>query len=205
MDVIEAIEKRRSIRQYKPDPIPEAVLEQVLSAVRLAPSGKNYQPWKFIVVRDAEMKKEIAAACSWYTPFDRAVAQDWVADAPVIVVACGHIKEAAVKYYEDERVIIARRATADKEGASPADYESTLPMDLAIALDHLTLAAVEHGLGTCWVAGLDEQKLKALLKIPEDVWAPVVMPLGYPVSWPNATKRKPLEEIIAYETYGVTT
>ncbi|MBE0633942.1 nitroreductase family protein, partial [Candidatus Bathyarchaeota archaeon] len=60
MNVIEAIKTRRSVRKYKPTPIPEEHLKTILEAARLAPSAGNKQPWKFIIVRDPDTKKKLA-------------------------------------------------------------------------------------------------------------------------------------------------
>ena len=78
MDVHEAIKNRRSVRAYKPDPIPEESLEKVLEAARLAPSAHNDQDWKFIVVKDSEKRKQLAEA---------ARSQSFIAEAPVVIVA----------------------------------------------------------------------------------------------------------------------
>ena len=194
MDVIDAIKKRRSIRNYRPDEIPEDVLKKLLNAMRLAPSGKNRQPWKFIVVRDKATKAKLAAVCS---------GQTFIAEAPVVIVACGSEKEAAARYYKDGQIIAADGwAVAQEMERGTVEYESCLPADLAIALDHLTLAAVEEGLGTCWIGSLDERQVKGLLSIPDDMRAPIVMPIGYPTSWPDPRPRKPLDEIICYERYN---
>ena len=80
MDTIEAILQRRSIRQYKAEPIPEAHLRQILEAGRHAPSASNRQPWHFVVVREPEQKRRVAAACGQ---------QMWMADADCIVLALG--------------------------------------------------------------------------------------------------------------------
>lgn len=79
MTVIEAIRTRRSVRAYKPDPIPEEVLMQVLDAARLAPSAGNRQPWVFYVVRSPEVKEKLRAAYG----------AEWLHAAPVVIVACG--------------------------------------------------------------------------------------------------------------------
>jgi nitroreductase len=194
MNVIEAIEKRRSIRRYKPDEIPEDVLDRLLNVLRLAPSGSNRQPWKFIVVRDKEMRVRVAAACG---------TQRWIGEAPVIIVACGSRRAAAAIYYEDQKLCVATgQVVIEERGKKPDEYVSSLEWDLAIALDHLTLAAVDEGLGTCWIGLVNEPELKQCLSIPNDLTAQLVMPIGYPVSWPEAGQRKPLEEIICYDRYG---
>ena len=203
MGVVDAIKKRRSIRNYKPDEIPEDVLAKLLNAMRLAPSAGNRQPWKFIVVRDKETKKKLALACHYATISGGSRVQRWIAEAPVVIVACGSEKEAAVTYYKDgEHFIAFGWDIAEEMKSGSIKYESWLPWDLAIALDHLTLAAVEEGLGTCWIGGLNEREIKELLSVPDDIRVPVVMPVGYPVSWPGPRPRKPLDEIVCYDEYS---
>jgi len=203
MDVMEAIQKRRSIRRYKSDDIPDDVLDRLLNAMRLAPSAKNRQPWKFVVVRDRTIKSKVAAACSWRTADGKLVSQNWIAEAPVVIVACGFEKEAAVRYCKKGDVITADWVALEAEMAqAPIEYESALPWDMAIAMDHLMLAATAEGLGTCWVGGLNEEEMKEILSIPDDVRAPLAMVLGYPVSWPGPRRRKSLGEIICYNKYS---
>lgn len=72
------IKGRRSIREYKPDPIPDDVLKRVLNAARLAPSAKNIQPWRFIVVKDKGLRQKLVEPCHY---------QEFIAQAPVII--CG--------------------------------------------------------------------------------------------------------------------
>ncbi len=201
MDVLEAIQKRRSIRSYKPDRIPDEILGKLLNAMRLAPSGGNRQPYRFVIVQDNEMKAQLAAACRWNP--GRPKGQGFIAEAPVVIVACGSEKDAVCRYYEDGQVFLAtgRDAPAETDG-SPVEYQSVVDIDLAIAIDHLTLAAAEEGLGTCWIAALDEREIKKLLSVPQDMRVLVVMPVGYTASWPEARARKPLEEIVCYDKYG---
>ena len=72
---MEVVKKRRSIRKYKPDPVPNEIINQILEAARLAPSGSNRQPWHFIIVKDSETKKKLGLPI-------------WAAEAPVIIVGC---------------------------------------------------------------------------------------------------------------------
>jgi len=72
---MEVIKKRRSIRRYKPTPVPEDILTKILEAARLAPSAGNRQPWHFIVVRDDEKKKQLGIS-------------EWAAEAPIVIVGC---------------------------------------------------------------------------------------------------------------------
>lgn len=171
MDVYEAIRTRQSVRRYKPDPVPGDVLSRVMNAARLAPSAGNKQPWRFVIVTDAAMRKQVAQACN---------GQEWMAQAPIIIAACGREK-----------------GTYSGMGG----YWNALPVDVAIAFDHLTLAAAAEGLGTCWIGSFTEDKVRRLLGIPEDVTVIALTPLGYHDVPPAEKNRKELAEIVYYERW----
>jgi nitroreductase len=177
MDVLDAIRTRRSVRSYSRRPIPTDVLERMHEALRSAPSACNFQPWHFVFARDPDLRRQVAAAAN---------DQHWLADAPLIVAACGLPDQAAKKM---------------------AGYRSSVEVDVAIALDHLTLAAVAEGLGTCWIAAFDEEQIKRLLGIPAAAKVIALTPLGYPAS-PDLIgplqddRRKPPEEIFSIDRYG---
>jgi nitroreductase len=177
MDVLDAIRTRRSVRAYAKRPIPEEVMERLRAALRWAPSACNFQPWHFVLVTDAALRRRLAAA---------AREQMWMADAPVIVVGCGLAEQAYKKMGGDG---------------------NSIDVDLAIALDHLTLAAVAEGLGTCWIGAFDEQAVKVLLRVPPSVKIVAMTPVGYPASAglnkpaPESRRKKP-EEIFSTDTYA---
>lgn len=95
MEVFEAIEKRRSIRKYKPSGISNEYLKKILEAARLAPSAGNRQPWRFVVVRNSDRKKLLAEA---------AQNQMFLADAGVIIVALADA-EASLKWFKQDVMI----------------------------------------------------------------------------------------------------
>ncbi|MCJ7432388.1 MAG: nitroreductase family protein [Anaerolineales bacterium] len=103
--------------------------------------------------------------------------QGFVGEAPIVIVAC-----------------------AETDGHVMNCGQPCYPIDVAIALDHITLAAVELGLGTCWIGNFDEKKVKEILGIPEKIRVVELMPLGYPAD-PSAIgkKRHPLNTIVKYE------
>ena len=169
MDVMEAIRKRRSIRAYQDRPVEEDKLRSVLEAARLAPSAKNMQEWRYVVVRDPDLRAKMA---------DAANGQRFVAEAPVVLVAC-----------------------AKTDGHTMPCGERAYPIDVAISLDHVSLCAVEKGLGTCWVGAFDQAAVKKLLGIPDDIRVVELMPLGYPASEPAARPRLGLDEIIMYDRW----
>lgn len=171
MKVLEVIKKRRSVRKYKEDPIPEKDLMRVLEAARLAPSGKNFQPWKFIIVKDKELKEKLAQASA---------GQFFMAEAPIIIVGCGF---------------------PDNCYAHMGRYMKSWSVDVTIALEHLILQAQEEGLGTCWIGSFEEEEVKAILNIPENVKVLALTPLGYPDEIPRFRRRKSLDEIISYDRF----
>ena len=150
MHVMQAIETRRSVRKYRPDPIPEETLHQVTEALRLAPSACNNQPWRFIIVNDQSLRAKVAQASR---------GQLFMAEAPVIIVGC---------------------ALPKKAYPSMGGYWNSADVDVTIALDHLTLAAAAAGLGTCWIGAFDEEAIKTLLSIPPEAKIVAMTPLGYP-------------------------
>ena len=171
MDVYEAIRTRQSIRRYRPDPVPDDVLNRVLNAARLAPSAGNLQPWRFIVVRDAATRERLAKATS---------GQEWIGHAPLIVAACGWKARAYSKM---------------------GGYWSSVAVDVTIAFDHLTLAAAAEGLGTCWIGSFVEEEVRRVLGIPEDVTVIALTPLGYHDASPTPKTRKELSEIVCHERW----
>ncbi len=170
MDVFEAIKTRRSIREYQEKEIEEEKLQRILEAGRLAPSAKNIQEWRFVVVRDKQTREKLAQA---------ARNQSFVVQAPVCIVGCATIT--------DYRMTSGQKA---------------YPIDVAIAIDHMTLVAIEEGLGTCWVGAFFEDQVKEILDIPEDVRVVTLLSVGYPSFQPPPKSRLPKEKIICREKWG---
>jgi len=174
MEFHEVVKTRRSVRTFKPDePDPEA-MARVLEAVRLSPSGSNRQPWKFVLVRDSEKKAEVVAACG---------RQAWIAEAPIVVVACGH----DIGY---------------NRGGYMGDM--SFLVDVSIAFTQLILAARAEGLGTCWIGDFENEAVKGVLGVPEDYEVVAVSPLGYPKTekaFHETDRRNPLSEIVSHEKF----
>jgi nitroreductase len=176
MSVLDLIKTRRSVRKYRPDPIPPHIMERLIESMRLAPSACNYQPWRFILVLSADQRKQVAAASQ---------RQMWMAGAPLIILACG-IPGEAYKFM--------------------GGYGNSVEIDVTIALDHLTLAAAEEGMGTCWIGAFDEAELKKILNIPGHVKIVALTPVGYPsdpraLKEPARKRRKEYSEIFAEEKW----
>lgn len=168
MEFYEAVKTRRSIRSYRSDPIPDEVLERVLEAVRVAPSGSNRQPWKFYLVKDPGLRRRLAGACG---------GQGFVGEAPLVVVGCG----SDVRY---------------NRGGYMGD--KAFLVDVSIAFTHLIFAARVEGLGTCWIGDFNNEEVKEILDIPEDLNVVAVTPLGYPRhgGFTGPGPRKSIDEIV---------
>ncbi|MDD5600737.1 MAG: nitroreductase family protein [Actinomycetota bacterium] len=169
--LMDIIEKRKSIRSYKPQEVSEEDLNYVLEAFRKAPSAKNLQPWKLIVVRDRKKIDDLAVACN---------NQTFLKQAPVLIVAC---------------------ALENKAYGKLGGYMNSFPVDIGIAMEHLILAATEKGLGTCWIGAFNEKLVKDVLDIPDNVRVVVLTPLGYPAEEGRLRGRKSLSEIVCYDRY----
>jgi len=180
MEVISAIQARRSIRRYKADPVKEEDLKVVLEAARWAPSWRNSQCWRFVVVRDPRVKAELADALS---PGNAATSA--VKEAPVVIAACAELGKSGYK-----------------RGEVCTDKGDWFMFDVALAMQNLVLAAWSLGLGTVHVGWVDAKKAAEILQLPQDIVFVEMTPLGYPDEEPEARPRKELSEIVFYDRYG---
>lgn len=180
MEVMKAIKERRSIRKYKPDPVSDSDLMEVLEAARRAPSWANTQCWEFVVVKDPEIKRKFADTLPSGNP-----AFSSFTEAPVVIVACAQLGKAG--YYQG------------KAGTDKGDWYM---FDVALAMQNLTLAAHSKGLGTVHVGFFDAKEVAQLLEVPEGIVVIEMTPLGYPAQEAKATPRKELREFVSYEKFG---
>jgi nitroreductase len=174
MDIFQAINDRRSIRKYKDTPVELDKIEQVLNAARLAPSWKNMQCWRFLVLTDPGRRAALLDAFPDENPGKKAIAM-----APCTIVVCADPAESGVE--------------------NGIEYYIG---DAAIAFEHLCLAAHGLGLGTCWMGWFDEKTVKKALGVPANIKIIGITPLGYPDQEPKARPRKELSQIAFYEAWG---
>ncbi len=170
MDIYEAIRTRKSVRKFLDKQVEDDKLNRVLEAGRLAPSARNLQEWRYLVVRDDELRRGL---------IDAAAGQGFVGQAPVVIVCC-----------------------AETDGHVMRCGERCYPIDVAVSVDHMTLAAAAEGLGTCWIGAFYQDQVKHLLGIPEEIRVVALLPLGYPADpKPIKKSRMSLDEFVRYERW----
>lgn len=152
MDLNEVIKKRRSIRKYKQDNVSEQVLIRLIEAARLAPSAANLQPLEYLVVNDKKHCKDIFKTLSW----------------------AGYIKpEGNPKEGEEPTAYIIVLVNSKIKSNS---YE----YDVGAAVENILLAAINEGLGSCWVGTIDKERIRKCFHLPEYLLIDSVIALGYP-------------------------
>ncbi len=167
----ELAKQRVSIRSYKSKPVSKKMIDEILEAGRLAPTACNYQPFKFVVVQE---KENLAALAEGYPA-------PWFAEAPVVIAICTQPSNAWKR---------------DKH-----DNKNFADIDGAIAADHMTLAAAELGLGTCWIGAFDPKIVRKALGLPSNYQPMILLTLGHPNEKGRPKTRKPLTELVRYETW----
>ena len=166
---LELVKKRRSCRDYSEAPVPDDLLANCIEAARLAPSACNKQPWRFMIVKDCELRKSLCA--EGLLP---GLPMPWIRNAPVIVVLCS---ETSVFTH-----IIAPLI-------SKVQYHL---IDIGIAGEHFVLAAEAQGLATCWIGWFNGKKVRKSLNLPHSLQVLSLISLGYPAnpSEPKATMNR---------------
>jgi nitroreductase len=168
MDLYQAIKKRYSCRSYSSRPIEPEKLERILEAARQAPSAKNLQDWRFIIVTDEEKQRQVAIAAN---------EQMFLATAPAIIVGCSNT---------DYMMRCGQKISS---------------IDVAIAMEHIALAATAEGLATCWIGSFYTEKVKKVLDIPKEIEIVELMPIGYPAEKETHRPREAIDKIICYEKW----
>jgi nitroreductase len=194
LDFDEVVVKRRSVRKFREDRVPEEVVSKVLDAGRWAPSAGNCQPWRFVVVTDADAKKDIAEV---FTEFSR---KAWAEFSP-----------------ERARYLAARGGSWDKSGVARVPvmvvvcyaFQERMRDELVFgsawcAVENMLLAATAEGLGSCIYTFYnveEEGKLKEILRVPENYRIAAVVQLGYCAADPALPSRKTLSEVVSYQHF----
>lgn len=179
MDVMDAIKERRSIRKYKPDPVPEKILLTLFEALRWVRSWFNTQCWQVVVVKDSRMKHALTETLPKQNP-----ARSSMSEAPLILVFC------------------ATKGISGFDKGQPSTVKGDwLMFDTGLAVQNLCLTAHALGLGTVVVGRFDHQKVANLLDVPQHGEVVAMVLLGYPAAEGKIPKRKHISEFTYYNTY----
>jgi nitroreductase len=177
MKLLEVIENRQSDRSYKDIPVEAEKIQLCMEAGRLSPSACNAQPWKFIVVDNAELRGEIAASSVGFGM------NKFLSQSPVIVA------------------VVLEKPNASSFIGSVVKGKDYTVMDIGIAVENICLQAAELGLGSCIVGWFNEKKVKQLLHIPKSRKVPLLIAIGYANGEKRTKIRKSLEEVCSYNRY----
>jgi nitroreductase len=173
LDVFEAIEKRRSVRAYTSEEVSEEDVERLIEAARWAPSAGNIQPWEFVIVRNAITKRRLS---------DAALHQTFIEKAPVVIVVCADV-------------------TRSSWGYGSRGTNLYCLQDTAAATENMLFAAQALGLATCWVGAFHEDEVAKAINTPTNVRPVAIVPVGHPAEKPGAPRKRPMREIVHYETF----
>jgi nitroreductase len=206
--LLELVKRRRSIRSFKPDPVPDEYIQKIIDVALWAPSGADSQPWEFIVIKDKENRDKVCRVLAEFQPIIRKleltreeeVRHPAIATpsgppgfltAPVFIIICGDTR--FMDLYPMSGVSIESQA------------EFTFTSDLANAFLYMHLAAASLGLGSQWLTATAQPYAQVLLKdllgIPKELKIYDTMVLGYPAMQPKPRAIRKREEVVHHERY----
>jgi nitroreductase len=167
MEIYKAVKKRYSCRSYLDKPIEKDKLQRIMDAARFAPSARNGQDWRFVIVTDKAVKARL---------LDGGTSQKFLANS-AIVVGCS------------------------VNGGTMSCGQPVAAIDVAIAMEHIALAATCEDLATCWIGSFSPEPVRQVLGIPANVVVVELMALGYPADTQPEPKRMRLDEIVCYDKW----
>lgn len=205
---MKVIQDRRSIRHFTEEPVSDQDLDMILEAARQAPSGENAQPWRFIIVKDEGMRKKMGAIAGGGS--GRRFTAEFVT------------KKMQERFagLEDEakKQAAFKKLTSGQVSAFMADAPVNIvvcgkkdvwdmPYDTSAAIENMLLMITALGLGACWVIApcidiRDEERIKALLDIPEGFKAVSILSVGHPARSHRPRPRLPINELVYKEKWG---
>lgn len=181
ISLLDLMKSRRSVRAYRPEPIPKQDLMDILEAGRIAPSAQNRQPWRYIVFTDNAEIRKLAKHTGLL-----GLSNFFIKDAPCVIIACAEMKK-------NRRV-------------NKKDYYL---VDTAISFQQMILCAWEKGIGSCWMAAFSEKMLSRYLGIPKSWKIVAISPFGYPQDeeglygklldrFSSGTAREPMDAVVQF-------
>lgn len=188
--ILDLLKSRRSVRKYSDKKITREQIDYILEAGRLSPSGGNEQPWKFGVITDKALIKEIAKT---------AYNQKWIAGAQFLIVLCIRV----ISDREGGRNIQTSRFPDLKEEINNLDKKLYTRLNMEehqtkIPGTHMVLAAQEQGIGSTWISYFKVDKVATLLGLPQNYLPSEIIAFGYPVQDTSRTSKKDREELVFF-------
>jgi nitroreductase len=184
---------RTSVRKFQDKPVPEEVIQEMLEAARLSPSGGNEQPWAFGVITDHDLIKSIAKL---------ALGQKWIGCAPLLIVLCTVCVEDARGGRDIQKYRYPQYAWDIEQMPQPLywalnqeEHQTKIPGT------HMVLAALEHGVASCWVSRFDVKGLAQLLELPAHYLPSEILVFGYPEFEQTPRSKKSLDEIVFRDVF----
>ncbi len=168
MDFFKTVEDRRSMRKYADTPVEEEKLHKILEAANKAPSAGNLQGYEIYIVRKLEQRRALVKA-AWD--------QEFLAEAPIVLIFCSNPGRSAVKYGE--------------RGATLYCIQ-----DATIACAYSQLAAKAQGLDTVWVGAFEELSVSEILHLPPELRPITMLPIGYAGKEPRPRPRRELGDLV---------
>ena len=184
MEFKEVIFSRKSVRSFQNKAVPEEIMNDMMEAARLSPSFQNKQCWRFVVVRDKNIIRELALKSGLVSKVNF-----FIKDAPLVIVAC-----------------------ADPVKSGTMNEQDYYLVDTAIAFQQMMLTAWNYGIGSCWLAAFNEQKVREILEIPKKIRIVALSPFGYPKEkktvyekalkvFAGSKKRNTFNKIVCYDKW----
>ena len=171
MELDEVIKKRRCIRKFQDKPVSDRDIKKIIGAGTLAPSEGNVQSWKFIVVKNKEIKSRLDEA--------RFSSHNRFKEVPAVIIVCIDKKLAASEYGERGLELYSKQSTA-------------------AATENMFLKATDLDLGACWIGAFDEEKVKEIVGIKDNLRPVVLFPIGYPAEKGKDWGRKSIDEVTKF-------
>lgn len=188
-NLLELVKKRRSVRWFKPDPIPDEYIDKIIEVARWAPSGFHTQPWEFVIVKRKDLKDKISDALRGRPSLTSR--QENYENAPVFIILLG-----------DWRAKVGLPGSADEQNRR---VDNLFCSSLASAFLYMHLAATTLGLASAWVSAASEKpqkKIKEILGIPEPLRIYDMMAVGYGSRSPVPKVIRNKEDIVHYDDAG---
>ncbi|MBI5148281.1 nitroreductase family protein [Candidatus Pacearchaeota archaeon] len=176
MEFDEVVARRQSIRHYSSKPVDFSLITEITEAAIHAPTAGNISTTKLVIVSDKELRDKLAAAAG----------QEFIAAAPWIIIVCSK-NDLVVKNYEERGLMYSRQ----QAGAS---------------IQNMLLKITDLGLASCWIGAFDDNAVKRILHVPDDIEVEAILPVAYSSKFhPQMKRRKPdLKLILFFEQYGQT-